>query len=211
MNTALPAFSQFSSAAWGSHRWPTLADYGRAMSAYWWAILASIAVLSVDALRWRGKQSKVPMWLKTTLAISALSLAQFLAYRDTMLDFERVTHERSEAIGEKDELKLEVGRQQAKLEEKDNLIQSQQSLINEKIVSSLESQRWLPCFAPRIGMPCHASSQSTVTANRLLDEKRKNILVALLQSTPAVVEIQEPVNNEEAAGRGSELLQIIAR
>jgi hypothetical protein len=201
MNTALPAFSQFSSAAWGSHRWPTLADYGRAMSAYWWAILASIAVLSVDALRWRGKQSKVPMWLKTTLAISALSLAQFLAYRDTML----------EAIGEKDELKLEVGRQQAKLEEKDNLIQSQQSLINEKIVSSLESQRWLPCFAPRIGMPCHASSQSTVTANRLLDEKRKNILVALLQSTPAVVEIQEPVNNEEAAGRGSELLQIIAR
>jgi hypothetical protein len=33
---------------------------------------------------------------------------------------------------------------------------------------------------------------SIVTANRLLDEKRKNILVALLQSTPALVEIQEP-------------------
>jgi hypothetical protein len=36
--------------------------------------------------------------------------------------------------------------QQAKLEEKDNLIQSQQNLINEKIVLSLESQKGISVF-----------------------------------------------------------------
>jgi len=62
-----------------------------------------------------------------------------------------------------------------------------------------------------MGMPCHASGQSAVTPNRLLDDKRRNILVALLQSTSAVVEIQEPVNNDEAAARGSELIQILGK
>lgn len=211
MKTTLLALAEFSGVAWGSHQWPTLTDYGRALSAYWWAILVGMAVLFVDVLKWRGRESKVPMWPKTTLAISAFSLAQFLVYRDSMLDFERVGHERSDAIGDRDELKSEVARQQGKLEEKDNLIQSQQNLINEKIVSSLESQRGVPCLGPRMGMPCRASSQSAVTANRLLDDKRKNILVALLQSTPAVAEIQEPVNNEEAAGRGSELIEILGK
>jgi hypothetical protein len=141
----------------------------------------------------------------------SFSLAQFLAYRDSMLDFERVRHEGSDVINERNQLKVEVGRQQAKLEEKDNVIQSQQNLINEKIVSSLESRRGVPCLGPRMGMPCRARSESAVTANRLLDDKRKNILVALLQSTPAVAEIQEPVNNEEAAGRGSELIEILGK
>ena len=208
---ALLALADFSSAAWSSHPWPTLTDYGRALLVYWWAILAGVAVLSVDALKWRGKQSKVPMWLKTALAISAFSLAQFLAYRDSMLDFERVWHQRSDVIGERDELKLEIGRQQAKLEEKDNLIQSQQNLINEKFVTSLELQRGFQCLGLRMGMPCQASNQSAVTANGLLDDKKKNILVALLQSTTAVVEIQEPVNNDEAAARGSELLQTLGK
>jgi hypothetical protein len=60
-------------------------------------------------------------------------------------------------------------------------------------------------------MPCRASGQRAVTANRLLDDKRKNISVALLQSTPVVAEIQEPVNNDEAAGRGRELIEILGK
>src|SRR5205807_145485 len=107
--------------------------------------------------------------------------------------------------------KREIVLQQAKLEEKDNLIRSQQNLISENIVSPLESQRGLPYLGPRRGMPCRASSQSVVRVNRLLDDKRKNILVALLQSTPAVVEIQEPVNNKEASARGTELLQVLGK
>jgi len=203
MKATLLAFAEFSSVAWALHPWPTLTDYGHAVSAYWWAILAGMAVLFVDVLKWRGRESKVPMWLKTTLAVSAFSVAQFLAYRDSMLDFERVRHERSDAIGERDTLKVEVARQQAKLEEKDNLIQSQQNLINKKIVSCLEL---------RMGMPYPASGQSAVTRNRLLlDDKRKNILVAMLQSIPAVAEIQEPVNNEESAARGRELIEILGK
>lgn len=73
-------------------------------------------------------------------ARGAFSPAQFLAYRNSILDFEVVWHERSDAISERDGLKLEMARQQAKLEEKDNLIQARQNLINEKIVSSLESK-----------------------------------------------------------------------
>ncbi len=211
MKAAVLAFAKFSSVAWGSHQWPMLTDYGHALFAYWWAILAGIAVPFVDVLKWRGREFWAPTWLKITLAISAFSVAQFLAYRDSMLDLERARHERSDAVGDRSELKLEVARQQAKLEEKDNLIQLQQNLINEKIVSSLESQRGLPCLGPRIGMPCRAGGQSAVTRNRLLDDKRKNILVAMLQSTAAVAEIQEPVNNEEAAGRGSELIEILGR
>lgn len=167
-----------------------------------WTILAVIAVLCVGLVKWRGQESKVPLWLKITLAISAFSLVQLLAYRDSMLDCERERHEKSEAIGERDKLKLEVARQQAKLEEKDNLIQLQQNLINKKIVSSLES---------RTGMPRRAGRETAVTGNRLLDEKRKNILIAMLQSVPAVAEIQEPVNNEEAAGRGRELIEIFGQ
>ena len=211
MKTALLALAEFPGVALGLHPWLTLTDYGHAVSAYWWVILAGIAVLFVDTLKWRGRESKVPIRLITTVAISAFSLAQFLAYRDVTLDLERVKHQRSDAIGDRDELKLEVVHQQAKLEEKDNLIQSQQNLINEKIVLSLESQRGFPCLGPRMGMPCRISNPSAVPANRLLDDKRKNILVALLQSTPAVVEIQEPVNNDEAAARGSELLQILGK
>jgi hypothetical protein len=134
MKTPVLAFAEFSSFTWGSHSWLTLTEYGRAMSAYGWVILAGIAVLFVDTLMWRGRESKVPIRLKTTVAISAFSLAQFLAYRDVLLDLERVKHQRSDAIGDRDELKSEVERQQSKLEEKDNLIQSQQNLINEKIV-----------------------------------------------------------------------------
>ena len=207
MKTALLALAEFPGVALGLHPWLTLTDYRHAVSAYWWVILAGIAVLFVDTPKWRGRESKVPIWLKTTVTISAFSLVQFLAYRDVTLDLERVKHQRSDAIGDRDELKLEVVRRQAKLEEKDNLIQSQQNLINEKIVLPLESQRGFPCLGPRMGMPCRLSNPSADPANRLLDDKRKNILVALLQSTPAVVEIQEPVNNDEAAARGSELLQ----
>jgi hypothetical protein len=211
MKTTLLVFAEFCHVAWGSFPWPTLTNYGRAVSAYWWVLLAGMAVLFVDGLKWKGRESKVPMWLKITFVISAFSLAQFLAYRDSTLDYERVRHERSDAIGERNELKSEVAGQQSKLEEKDNLIQSQQNLINRKIVSSLESQKGLPCLGPRVEMPCRASGQRAVTANRLLDDKRKNILVALLQSTPAVAEIQEPVNNDEAAGRGSELIEILGK
>jgi hypothetical protein len=100
-----------------------------------------MAVLFVDGLKWKGRESKVPMWLKITVVISAFSLAQFLAYRDSTLDYERVRHERRDASGERNELKSEVAGQQAKLEEKDNLIPSQQNLINRKIVSSLASQK----------------------------------------------------------------------
>ena len=63
-----------------------------------------------------------------------------------------------------------------------------------------------------MGTPCRSSSgQNVVTAGRLLDKKTSNILVALLQSTHAVVEVQEPVNNDEAAARGSELLQYLGK
>jgi hypothetical protein len=200
MKVPILAFVEFSSVVWGSHSWATLTGYGHAVSAYWWAILAGMAVLFVDVLKWRGTESKVPTWVKITLAISAFSVAQFLAYRDSMLDFERVRHEKRDAIGERGKLQAEVQRQQAKLEDKDNLIQSQQNLINKKIVSSLGS---------RMAMPYRASGQRAVTGNRLLDDKRKNILVAMLQSIPAVAEIHEPVNNEEAAARGSELIEIL--
>jgi hypothetical protein len=71
--------------------------------------------------------------------------------------------------------------------------------------------KWASVPMPRVEMLCRASGQRAVTANRLLDDKRKNILVALLQSTPAVAEIQEPVNNDEAAGRGSELIEILGK
>jgi hypothetical protein len=211
MKTTLLVFAEFCHVAWGSLPWPTLTNYGHAVSAYWWVLLAGMGVLFVDRLKWRGKETKVLVWLKNTVVISAFSLTQFLAYRDSTLDYERVRHERSDAIGERDELKSEVAGQQAKLEEKDNLIQAQQSLINRKIVSSLESQKGLLCLGPRVEMPRRASGQRAVTANRLLDDKRKNILVALLQSTPAVAEIQEPVNNDEAAGRGSELIEILGK
>jgi hypothetical protein len=53
--------------------------------------------------------------------------------------------------------------------------------------------------------------RAKTSTRQSVDDKRKNILVALLQSTPAVVEIQEPVNNDEAAARGSELLQILGK
>jgi hypothetical protein len=45
----------------------------------------------------------------------------------------------------------------------------------------------------------------------LLDEKRENILVAMLQSVRATVEIQEPVNNDEAGTYGSELVQVLGK
>ncbi len=130
MKVAFLALAGFSGVAWGSRPWPMLTDYGHAVFAYWWAILAGVAVLSLDVRKWRGRESKVPTpRLKIALAISAFSLAQFLAYRDSMLDFQRVRYERSDAISERDELKLEVGHERAKLEEKDTLIQSQQNLI----------------------------------------------------------------------------------
>src|ERR1035438_10441485 len=100
MNIALLALAEFLNAAWGSHPWLTLTDYGHAVSAYWWVILAGIAVLFVDTLKWRGRESKVPIWLKTTVAISAFSLAQSLAYRDVTLDLEWVKHQRSDPIGD---------------------------------------------------------------------------------------------------------------
>jgi hypothetical protein len=61
-------------------------------------------------------------------------------------------------------------------------------------------------------IPCQACRQSTASSRpRLLDEKKENILVAMLQSVRATVEIQEPVNNEEASSYGTELVQVLGR
>ena len=53
MKTTLLVFAEFCHVAWGSLPWPTLTNYGRAVSAYWWVLLAGMAVLFVDGLKWK--------------------------------------------------------------------------------------------------------------------------------------------------------------
>jgi hypothetical protein len=201
MQTALLALVKTSAVARQESLWPMAADYGHAVLTYWWILMAAVAVLLVDVFRRKGKELKVSTWLKISAVICAFSVTQFLAYRDSLLNFEQVKHEKMDAIIERDSLRVEVARQQAKLEEKDSLIQSQQGLLNRKASSPTMS-----------GMGVPGCSQNTVSAGkRLLDQKRENILVAMLQAVSATVEIQEPVNNDEASSYGSELIGILGR
>jgi hypothetical protein len=203
MNVAPLAFVTTFGVGWEMHFWPACAAYVHAVLAHWAAISAGVAVLFVDALKWRGKQFKAPTWLKITVALSVFSVVQFLAYRDAMLAFERIKQEKADAMGESAMLKIEVAHQQARLEEKDNLIQSQQRLIDKNAIQPLTS---------RMANPCQACRQYTASSQpRLLDEKKENILVAMLQSVRATVEIQEPVNNDEASSYGTELVQVLGK
>ncbi len=162
-----------------------------------------MAVLFVGTLKWREKEFKAPAWLKLTVAISVFSVAQFLAYRDARLNCERMRQEKAGAMGENEMLKIEIAHQQARLEEKDTLIQLQQGLIDKKFILPLASRMAIPCLA------CRQNAVSS--GRRLLDEKRENILVATLQSVRGTVEIQEPVNNEEASSYGTELVQVLGK
>jgi hypothetical protein len=203
MNVALLAFVKTFGLGWEMHFGPASADYVHAVLTHWGAILVGVAVLFVDAIKWHGKEVKTPTWLKVTVAVSVFSAAQFLAYRDAMLNFERTRQEKAAAMGESETLKIEVAHQQARLEEKDSLIRSQQRLIDKKVVLPLIS---------RGAIPLPGCGQNTASSRpRLLDEKRENILVAMLQSVRATVEVQEPVNNDEASSYGSELVQVLGK
>jgi hypothetical protein len=118
MNVALLAFVKTFGLGWEMHFGPASADYVHAVLTHWGAILVGVAVLFVDAIKWHGKEVKTPTWLKVTVAVSVFSAAQFLAYRDAMLNFERTRQEKAAAMGESETLKIEVAPQQARLEEK---------------------------------------------------------------------------------------------
>ena len=134
MNVALLAFAKTFGVGWELNFWPASSDYVPAVLAHWGAISVGVAVLFVGTLKWRGKEFKPPTWLKITVAIFVFSVAQFLAYRDATLNFERMRQEKADAIGKSEMLKIEVAHQQARLEEKDSLIQSQRALINKKLI-----------------------------------------------------------------------------
>jgi hypothetical protein len=91
--------------------WPAYTAYLHAVLAHWGAISAGVAVLFVDALKWRGKQFKAPAWLKTTVALSVFSAAHLLAYRDAMLNLERINREKTDTMGESAMLKTELAHQ----------------------------------------------------------------------------------------------------
>ena len=77
-------------------------------------------------------------------------------------------------MGENEMLKIEIAHQQARLEEKDTLIQLQQGLIDKKFILPLASRMAIPCLA------CRQNAVSS--GRRLLDEKER--IVWLPRSNP---------------------------
>jgi cell division protein FtsB len=89
----------------------TLIDNLRAMLPYWWVLVVGGAMALSDLYRWHwpdGKEIRMPHWLRLTISLLALVLAQFLAYRDEGKNLARVVEEKREFSIRNDALRGEV-------------------------------------------------------------------------------------------------------
>lgn len=98
------------SGSWSSI-WRALLDYLSALTHYWWIVLAGIIMPALDLYKWHHRDSKelvLPHWLRITIAVAALMLAQFLAYKDSISNLNKVISEKQTLSVDNDKLKRQV-------------------------------------------------------------------------------------------------------
>ncbi len=85
----------------------TVGEYIRAVSKHWIVIIISLGLTGVDFVeRIFGTWFVFPLWLRLTIGITGLIVAQYLAYRDFVkAKYERVTEEQISAKIENDNLR----------------------------------------------------------------------------------------------------------
>lgn len=86
----------------------------------------------IDVIKWHAREISVPRWLRISIAVGALFLAQFLAYRDSLSNLNKVVEEKRQTMIDRNNLGLKVARLQANIENRDSIISSQQQLLNSK-------------------------------------------------------------------------------
>lgn len=70
-----------------------LIDYGRAIFHYWWVIVFGAVGVIPTIWKWFHRDRRdlpIPHWLRVTIAVAALFLAQLLAYRDSIRNLDSV-------------------------------------------------------------------------------------------------------------------------
>src|SRR2546422_9908173 len=71
--------------------------YLKATGAYWWFLFVGVLMPLPDLWKHfhpQGKELPLPRWLRWTVGLFCISLAQFLAYRDQTINLTRVIEEK---------------------------------------------------------------------------------------------------------------------
>jgi hypothetical protein len=79
-------------------------DYLRSLWHYWWLCCLGFVLPINNVWKWlhpARKELHFPFWLRLTIALAALSLAQFLAYKDQTRNLENVIQEKRQLSIEK--------------------------------------------------------------------------------------------------------------
>lgn len=85
-------------------------EYLRIVIAYWWVLLPGITMPLIDVVNWprpQEKKIKVSLSMRLTIALSLLTLAQFLAYRNAVGNLSTVIEEKRQKSIEIDSLNAE--------------------------------------------------------------------------------------------------------
>lgn len=106
-----------------------LSEYLRATIAYWWLLVLGVVIPLTELYRWHHperKELRVPFWLRLTLGIGCLFVAQFLAYRDSIKNL-------SEVIEDKRQFNMAINELNQELQKRESdLAKAQQDLRDTK-------------------------------------------------------------------------------
>jgi hypothetical protein len=92
--------------------------YLRVAAAYWWVLLPGGVMAAPDTIKWHHptKEIKFPFWLRLSIAIACVFVAQFLAYRNQTINLARV-------IEEKQQFSIAMNKQADQIQEQATQIQ----------------------------------------------------------------------------------------
>src|SRR5437879_4398502 len=82
-------------------------DYCLAVLRYWWLVVPGIVMPLLDISKAHIRQFRVPRWLALLIGFTALILAQFVAYKDSIKNLSKVIEEKREAVIDRNSVQVE--------------------------------------------------------------------------------------------------------
>jgi hypothetical protein len=91
----------------------TVREYIQVILPYWWALFPGVVMVLPEIYKWvhpQRKELEIPHWIRVTSVIVAISLVQFLAYRNSQKNLATVIEEKRQLSVKVNEQSQKIGR-----------------------------------------------------------------------------------------------------
>jgi hypothetical protein len=149
----------------------TVIEYLRVAAAYWWVLLPGGVMVLPDTIKWHhpNKEVRFPFWLRLSIAIACIFVAQFLAYRNQALNLARVIEEKKQLSIQVNAVTNEDEKQKREIARLSNLVPKETSFKTETLQEAVKVERFFRNRA-RHQPTCNQTSTMTPEQQRVAIE-----------------------------------------